>query len=193
MQGALKMYRHLVVATFVLMLAAERCGAQTFGHVLGGLSNIELLIEKLDKDAASCGISEEAIREAFMYPVSGSKFQISSPNRFVAPVESANPTSSHIVKELANRLVPPRVYVEVTTLRLTPDNTCFSHVSMSVEHDQQVELDFSGRSSVVTIELWHQGMVEVSSVNRHAQVIKQAVEHLTKSFITDWNFDNKAN
>jgi hypothetical protein len=45
---------------------------------LGGVKTVRLLIEDFSPKAAECGISEDLVRSAFMYPASSARFKIVS-------------------------------------------------------------------------------------------------------------------
>jgi S1-C subfamily serine protease len=152
----------------VLPLAfIDIAAAQTRDQVLRGLSRIELVIENLGQDSKACGITVDDIRAAFLYPVSSS--------------------SLHIVKKSAS----PYVYLNINTIRSGGTQVCFSSVKMQVLAHQEIELEFSGRQAFPDIVLWEVGGVFTSAIWAHEKQISEAVERFAKSFISDWNLDNK--
>jgi hypothetical protein len=147
-----------------------------FGHAqtnrsgdLKGMTKIHLLIETLTDDAKACGITKELIRDAFMYPASSSRLQITS-----------DPDS-------------PIFYIQVSTLRLNPEGICFSSVYYESYNSQFVQPDFAPTPKLYDVVFWKTGSVFFSVNNRHTQLVRENVEDYTKRFLTIWNLDNKPN
>src|SRR5262249_10833659 len=66
-----------MVATATALMCSQGY-AQTPHHVLRGLSKIDLVVEELDSGAKQCGLSERAIRDAVMYPLSSTELALDS-------------------------------------------------------------------------------------------------------------------
>jgi hypothetical protein len=60
----------LVLVAAAVIVLCNQGHAQTREHLLRGLSEVGLLVEKLSSGAKPCGVTEEAIRAAVMYPLS---------------------------------------------------------------------------------------------------------------------------
>jgi hypothetical protein len=162
--------RRLVL--FVATAATLMCNqghARTKHNLLRGASKIALSIEKQSPEAKECGLTEEAIRAAVMYPLSSSKVELVPANDADAVV----------------------LYVNIASLYLKEDQTCFSSLSIQVYTYQKVTLEFSGDEKYAWIELWTSGGVASSYPSRHAQRMTSFIEDKVKKFITDWNLDNK--
>ena len=147
-----------------------------FGHAqtnrsgdLKGMTQIHLLIETLTDDAKACGITEELIRDAFMYPASSSRLQITS--------DPASPT----------------FYIQVSTLRLNPEGICFSGVNYESYNSQFVQPYFAPTPKLYDVVFWKTGYVFFSGKNQHVQLLKENIEDHVKRFLTTWNLDNKPN
>ena len=70
------MYRLILLVTAAAVLISSQGYAQTRNHLLRGLSEVDLLIEELSRGAKPCGLTEEAIRAAAMYPLSSTKIEL---------------------------------------------------------------------------------------------------------------------
>jgi len=135
------------------------------GDPLKDIRQFELVIEDLSKYAQECGITEDSIRGAFMYPASSAKFSLGT-------------------------LEAPTIYIRVSTIHL-PQGICESNVEMDVQAHQKIPLPSSGRDVLATIILWHSGSMTMSYPAIHGQHVKGMIENKTKELITDWNLANK--
>jgi hypothetical protein len=125
------------------------------------------VIEKLDADSINYGISNEIIRHAVLYPASSAKFQISD--------------SAHT-----------NLYVNIDSLVFKSADLCVTHIQMQAFAFQEVTLDFSGKETMATVELWSQGGIVSTNRAAHSRHVTQLIEDIMKRFVTDWNIDNKA-
>jgi hypothetical protein len=153
------------IVAVAAILITNQTQAQTRQHLLRGLSKIELLVERLTHEE-ECGLTEEAIRAAAMYPLSSTKIAL-------------------------DHLADVTFYINILTAYLQEDQLCFSNLSIRAYTYQKVTLEFSGDDKAVVIDLWDSGDVAYSSRNRHARQISEMIEDRVKKFVTDWNLDNK--
>jgi hypothetical protein len=133
---------------------------------LKDIRQFELVIEDLSKYARECGITEDSIRGAFMYPASSAKFS------------------------LGTALETPTIYIRVSTIHL-PQGICETEVEMDVQGYQKISLPSSGRDVLATIILWHSGSMTMSYPAIHGRQVKEMIENKTKELITDWNLANE--
>jgi hypothetical protein len=162
--------RTLPIIVVCLFLSAGFGHAQTQNDgKLKGLTQINLIVEDLTKDSQACGITPELIRSAFMYPASSSNLKTK-------------------IEEEPLRI--PIFYIQVSTLHGV-SGLCFSDVIVKVYINQTLKLPFANRDGFYEVDLWHENWVVFSPVNRHAQMIKEQIENITKAFLTAWNLDNK--
>jgi hypothetical protein len=117
-------------------------------------------------DAKECGITKQLVEDAFMYPASGAKFQV-----------VGDPNSAQIG-------------IGILTVQVGP-GLCASSVVLNVTSIQTVTLDYSNTTISAAVLLWNKAGVVTSPRSQHASQIKQGVEDVTKSFITQWNLSNK--
>jgi hypothetical protein len=160
------MTRWILVAVFSLSLS-QHARAQTMDNALRGLDVVRLAIENLDEDSKACGITEDLVRNAFMFPASAAKFKVVHVGASVSVF-----------------------YINVLTLR-TNTPQCISSVTTDLRTYQPVDLKQSNRTVFTIVVLWNKGRVFVSNPNAHAEQVKTAIEGLTKEFVIEWNLDNK--
>jgi hypothetical protein len=152
----------LITFCFVFSVGSPTVRAQTQNDGrLKGLKKIYLLIETLDKTAEGCGLSEDLIRTAVMYPLSSSPMEI----------EDRSTT----------------FYVNLGTLR--SQGTCFSTLSIKIY--QNVKLTFANFERNYKLGLWNKTWFGFSPPHEHGQMVRAAIETMTKDFLTAWNLDNK--
>ena len=114
-----------------------------------------------------CGLAEQAIRAAAMYPLSSAKIEIAS-----------------------RALV--HFYINVNSVFLREDRLCISNLHIKVYTFGDVTFSFSGdEKQGVEVVLWDTGYVASSGRSSHARYIAGGIEDQVKRFITDWNLDNK--
>jgi hypothetical protein len=150
------------------MLFSSQAEAQTYDHLLRGLTQIKLLIESLNEDSSTCGLTQDLIRGAVRYPASSAKFEIITDTR-------------HSVT----------LYVNVRSAFLKSESYCFSNISVEVYSLQRLTLDFSHREAFAKVDLWDDGGILGTNRAGHAHHSAQFIEDLIKKFVTDWNLDNK--
>src|SRR5262249_13028668 len=141
--------------------------AQTIGHALRGLSRISIMVERVDHDGKACGLTEDVIRNAVLYPLSSAIQVLNAPYTTLY----VN-TSSYFSPEI-------------------PDGFCVTHIHMQAFSHQEVTLDFSGRKVWEPIELWSLGAIVSSYLSNHRRRVAEYIEELAKKFVTDWNLDNQ--
>jgi hypothetical protein len=158
----------VMIVAVAATLIANQSQAQTPSHLLRGLSQVQVVIEKLHGGSKECGLTEASIRDAIMYPLSSSRVEVVR-NSDVA------------------------FYVKVNTLY--SKELCFSSVSLEVFTYHYVTLKWFGDTTGARraeVRLWDPpGVIDYSSPSSHAQRILNEIENSVKRFITDWNLDNK--
>ena len=155
-----------LATTFILSLSLQ-CQAQTRPNALRGVSQIQILIEKLDGASTDCGITEESIRDAVLYPVSSANLQITT------------------------RIGQPTLYLRLTTLLIKSISVCVTNIEIRVYSLQDVTMDFSGKTLFGEVNLWSNGGIFYSNRPDHLRHVTQMIEMLGQKFVTDWNLDNK--
>jgi hypothetical protein len=165
-----RLMRKLPLIAMCLFMTAGfgHARAESYVGSLTGVTKIELLIEDLDANNKACGITEEIIRDAFMYPASSSRLQIARDD----------PSA-------------PFFYIQVTTLHSNV-GACASHIHYQLYFHQLVQPVFTPSPRNLDMVFWNEGSIMMSQQNQHAQMVKENVENYTKKFLTKWNFDNKS-
>jgi hypothetical protein len=161
-------YRLVVFVAAAAMLLPNQGHTQTKRQLLRGLSKIDLLVEELGSRAKDCGLTEAAVRAAIMYPLSAANIQVD-------PAVNSDAT----------------LYVNIGTIYLKADQTCFSSLRIEAYTIQKIALEFSGDEKWVEVRLWHSGGIASSHPSQHARQMTDYAEETVKKFITDWNLDNK--
>jgi hypothetical protein len=90
-----------------------------------------LLIGFLSTESLLCGITEELIREGFMYPASSASFKVTDESKANVPV----------------------FFVNVISMR-EDNGYCVSRVTVQVYVSQDVMLEFSEHPIFGAVELW---------------------------------------
>jgi hypothetical protein len=156
----------MVFACLLALFTPSECWAQVnYEFPLKGLKSIHLLVEDLNEESQRCGITEPLIHDAFMFPASSSKINISNDRG-------------------------PTFYVKVATLfdRLG----CFSLLKVEVYINQSVKLNYiDGPPAFVHVRLWQEERLITSKIEEHGQRIRNNVENSTKNFLTEWNLANR--
>jgi hypothetical protein len=125
------------LAAVALLAVPGQGHAQTRNHLLRGISNVALVIEDLSANDKGCGLTEEAIRAAVMYPLSSTQIEVKP--------------SSDVT-----------LYVNTTSLSFPAASVCVTNLSVEVYTYQNVMLKFSGYENRVQIDLWHSGYIASS-------------------------------
>lgn len=124
---------------FVILLLTGSTGLASGADVsiaLRGIKQVELVIEDLDQAARSCGVTEDRIHDAFMYPASSARFRV-----------------------LEKRGTPsdPAFYIAVTTV--TSSGVCASSIEVRLYYDLLVTIPSSGSP------VWAEGQALESHIN----------------------------
>lgn len=129
------------------------------------VSKIEFSIQGLSADAAKCGVTEPLIRQAIMYPLSGSSLNYDTKN------------------------FPVTLDVSVLALQ-TSSGLCFSSIVMRLH-----EFRFFEEGANVTVaddQYWDDHVAGFGGTYQHPQQVRQLIENSTKNMITAWNLARKA-
>lgn len=161
------------VALFIFALACPylanaQMSADRAEQALVGLGSIAFYIEPLDDSDKLCGITEQGIRDAFLYPVSSSKL--------------------HISRDLSG----PIFHVQITTIVQQQPRQCISSVAVQVFEFKNVPLDFShGAAPEVALVIWNDEWLRVTNLTDHGERVRAVVRQSTEKFLTRWNLANR--
>jgi hypothetical protein len=159
--------RRILVAITCLLMLSFQCEAQTIGHALRGLAKINVLVEDLGDEDIKCGLTEDLIRDAVLYPTSSAKIQV------------------------ANELVSESLYVNTLSFFSEAAQFCVTTIVMEARSFEEEMLTSSRRKVRSEIVLWRDGRLASSNRSGHARLVAEGIEQLAKKFVTDWNLDNK--
>ena len=155
--------RPIILAAMIL-ISHQACAQSQF-NMLRGVSKIKILIEDMNgADYKKCGLTQEGVRAAIMYPLSSSKIQIVDTAPYVT------------------------LYVNIGTL---DNGVCSSSIQIDVNNFQPVKLEFSGDTKFAKVMLWYTGGVASGNRTSHSRLVSEFIEERIKKFVTDWNLDNR--
>jgi hypothetical protein len=69
--------RWVVLAAIFLLSISLGAPAQTQGQPVRGVSQFTIKLDELDSNSVRCGLTEDGIRKAILYPASSARFQMS--------------------------------------------------------------------------------------------------------------------
>jgi hypothetical protein len=160
----------LVCTTFALWLGAAanaQMSQEGSQQALIGLDSVGFFVEPLDDDDKVCGITEESVRDAFLYPISSSGLRFSG-------VSSG-----------------PLFHVQITTILQRQPRQCISSVMVHVFEFLSVPLTFAHESAPeVALVLWNDERLRVTDPSHHGERIRTAVRESAEKFLTSWNLAN---
>jgi hypothetical protein len=105
-----------------------------------------------------------------MYPASSSKLNV-IPN----PTQGQN---------------APTFFIGIATKKQN-EAFCTSGLDLLLIHFQHVTSAFSGKDFLASIMLWYNSWIGYAPHDQHANQVRDEIESMAKSFITDWNLANK--
>lgn len=137
-------------------------GAQTTDSSLKGVKNFELVIEELDDDSATCGVTEPGIIKATKKGVKRAPFKLGG-------------------KEYA-------LYVQVTTL--PQDDKCFSAIYVQAYYYGEMPLPNFPEGNFAEVSLWDQSTITITSRRAHGSNVSKLITQLSQKLAADWKKDN---
>jgi hypothetical protein len=164
--------RKLSLIAVWIFLSAGLSQAQQQPGSLSGIKSANVNINEADAENKSCGITDQLIREAVMYPISGSRLKVSS-------------------------LLPPSTDVPILSVAISTvrggvtSGLCLSGIRIQLAIYQPLTLPFASGPRMHKVMLWEGGWHGGSMQHDHAKQIREQIELLMKRFVTAWNLDNK--
>lgn len=143
-------------------MSAGSAGAQTVDGSLKGVKKFELLIEKLDEDSATCGITESGLTKAAKKAVKRAPFKLGG-------------------EEYS-------LYIRTTTLPL--DGKCFSSVIIQAYFYGQIVLPSYPKGNYAEVTLWENSTISITEERTHGRRINGLVTEMIESLASDWKKDN---
>jgi hypothetical protein len=142
---------------------------------LRGLKAVTLIVDGIDEDSKRCGLTPELIRDAFLFPVSQTKLEVS---------DSSD--------------VNPIFHISINSLIQRVPNQCIASLAFTLFNYQRVKLDYVDNPDErhLEVRLWYAQSVLVSGAApgdpSHPQIVRQTIENTTKKFLTFWFLANKS-
>lgn len=135
----------------------------------GSLSEIKLinLTVAVTDSAKFCGVTEQMIRDAAMYPISSTRLSIS------------NPESGEV----------PTLGIAVSTF-VGNSGLCASSIEFELAMLRPLQLPFATEARMYKIVFYQSNWHGYAMPDAHGKQIREQVELFTKKFVTTWNLDN---
>ena len=141
---------------------AGGAAAQTIDGSLKHVMSFELLIEELDSDSATCGITEGRLIKAVKAVTRGAGFDLKG-NDYT-------------------------LYVRISTL--PQDGSCFSAIDMEAYYYGELSLPNYPKGNHAEVVLWENGTILITEKGDHGAEISDTVKALTADLLEDWKLDN---
>jgi hypothetical protein len=166
----------------VMLIAAITMpvSAQTRDNSLRAIGQFALMIEEFDEENTLCGLTRHGVGAPLLLPASSAKFEVVP---ITAPAQIKGPLLYLRIDTVMARSTNPA----------WPVDACISTVQLSARVLQDVTLEATQRRVFGTVLLWSTTSMAASPRSGHAKVVGKEVEKHIRSFIGDWNSDNKAN
>ena len=149
-------------AMIIALATVGTAAAQTEDKSLRHVKSFDLLIEQLDDDSATCGITEGKLVKAVMTATNGAPFDLNG-NAYT-------------------------IYVRVSTL--PEGDNCFSSVDMQAYYYGELKTPNYPKGNFAEVVLWQNGTIFVSPRGRHGGDVTETIEALTNDLVQSWNGDN---
>jgi hypothetical protein len=131
---------------------------QTPGAELRGLSALAIVVEELGAEAASCGLSQEALEGA-----------------------AAKSLSAAGLKVLRNTDEDTHLYFRVITAATTT-GTCYSRYDAYVYSYTAATMSYGARPALVQVQLLHRGGMSASGIKGHGEAVVRALTQYADQF-----------
>lgn len=156
-----------VILIVIAALWTTSAAAQTKDNRLRGLRQLDLLVERLDKDedAKKCGLSHNDLRDAFLGATQYAPFRW-------------------------DQDAQEYVYINPTILAVG-DNQCIYNLNIQLIALQTVQVSQSRRSFFGPIMLWQHTALGQSPPRIFAQRVRNVVKEIAEDLVRDWNLDNR--
>lgn len=158
-------FSNIIFAITVVGLAlgvANDATAQTAHGTLRGVTNLEIAVEPLDKDARACGLRMPDLVEAVKKGVGNVGFSLDGYDY--------------------------ALYLRISSLPRETD--CFSSIDVEVRYVGKLPLPAYPNGAHVRAVLWSNGTIIISPSNKHGPEVVSVVTFLVKGMVEDWIQDN---
>ena len=158
-----------VTLWLALSVAPPVAEAQDNDKRLAGVPGVRLVIEDLTDSAKRCGVNTDEIKSAAMYPLSGSNLTVGDLKQYQLPI----------------------FYIQIITVNPSASQgPCSSAINVRVYSLRSLKV-YADFPNLFQVELWNKNLITISANSQHGRMVREAIETLTKEFVTAWNLDNK--
>jgi hypothetical protein len=158
LKGTLLM-KQWIVAVLFSMVSASAWAQQD--QALRGIASVNLVIEELDEDAKTCGVTESVLDTSVRFVLSQSRIKINSS------------ASSYI-------------YINVNVMSLTSSDSCVYNYSVSFNSSVKVVAN----NVFAIAETWSKGGISVYRRSETPRRVAENIERVTKSLVVEWSKAN---
>jgi hypothetical protein len=148
----------LWIAAFLLSMISVSAWAQQ-DQVLRGFASARLVIEDLDENAKSCGVTESALDTSARFVLSQSRIKI-------------DPSPSG-----------PFIYIATNVMRLSNRESCVYSYILSFNAAARVVAN----NVVASTEIWSTSGVGIAPRSNTPRVLTEAIDAITKRFVVEWS------
>lgn len=153
---------HAIAFFGLMLLAANGASAQTIHGTLRDVSDLQFMVEPLDLDAQTCGISELKLDDAVKAGAKGAGFALDGYDY--------------------------ELYLRISSLPQGSD--CYSSIDIEVRYIGKLLLPAYPKGNIVRAVLWSGGTIIVSPRNQHGNEVSAVVTGLVRGLVADWIKDN---
>ena len=149
--------------SFVIALAAASAQAQSSAPGLNGVSAVQLMVGPADDEARQCGISDDGLDAAVRIPVSSTQLKAVADSPFM-------------------------LNVQTTTTSRKGTSDCTTMIQVSALRPAWFSPNPDAKSGMVAV--WTKGTLLTGAASTHGRRTYEAIEGLTKQFISAWLREN---
>ena len=153
----------LSAISIVIALAAVSAEAQSSAPGLNGISAVQLMVGPADDEARQCGISDDGLDAAVRIPVSNTNLKAIAESPFL-------------------------LNVQTTTTSRKGTSDCTTMIQVSALRPAWFSPDPGAKSGMVAV--WTKGTLLTGTASTHGRRTYEAIEGLTKQFISAWLREN---
>ena len=154
--------RFLAVLIAVVALSPHSY-SQTMNKGMEGYTGVDIIVEDLDPDARTCGVTRSDIRSAASFPIASSRLRI-------------------------DRDAPLTLYVRATVLEI-PGGCAAGYGAQAYSFGQA--LGATQQSKILKLLFWHDTGVVTGTKSKFGRRVNESIEKIIKRFVVAWTLDQQ--
>ncbi len=152
----------ILVTVCVLQGLWSLAPAHAFGK-LEQIKNAKLTVANVNEHSEACGLSRDAMREAFLQPLRNSSIQITKSSAYF-------------------------FYIKTTTIPYVK-NTCITYVNAELLLTERYFNSATRSEKSGIIRLWSRGVLYTSGKSQHPEGVNSKFRELGRDFLQAWQRD----